>query len=75
MDDILHHKPQADWTPPAPSEAELLAMLAESEAEADAGIFMSADEIMRELKESIARMEGPAAADHVDVEPGASPRR
>ena len=53
-----------------PGEAELLAALAESEA----GLFISGDEIMRELHESIARMEGLAATDHADVEPG-SPRR
>jgi hypothetical protein len=57
-----------------PSEAELLAALAESEAEA--GLFVSGDEIMRELGESIARMESRAvAADHSDIEPGSSPRR
>jgi hypothetical protein len=62
--------------PPVPSEAELLAALAESEAEAEAGLFVSGDEIMRELRESIARMEGRAVtADHADPEPGSSPRR
>jgi hypothetical protein len=57
------------------SEAELLAALAESEAEAEAGLFVSGDEIMRELRESIARMEGRGPTDHVDPEPGSSSGR
>jgi hypothetical protein len=57
-----------------PSETQLLAALAESEAEA--GLFVSGDEIMRELCESIARMEHRAVApDRADVKPGSSPRR
>jgi hypothetical protein len=76
MDDTSHHRHPADCEPPMPSEAELLAALTESEAEAEAGLFVSGDEIMRELRESIARMEGRAvAADHPDIEPGSSPRR
>ena len=56
------------------SEAELLAAPAESEAET--GMFVSGDEIMRELYESIARMEGrDAATDHADAELRPSPRR
>jgi len=75
MDDTPHHRRPADWNPPMPREAELLAALAESEAEAEAGLFVSGDEIMRELHESIARMEGRAvAADRADVEPGSPPR-
>jgi predicted transcriptional regulator len=58
-----------------PSETELLAALAESEAEAEAGLFVSGDEIMRELHESIARMEGKVAVDQPDQEPGSRPRR
>jgi hypothetical protein len=42
-------------TPPMPSQAELLAALAESEAEA--GLLVSGDEIIPEPHESIARME------------------
>ena len=57
MNDIPHHKPPADWDPPMPSEAELLASLARSEAEFAAGQFVSGDEVLRELDESIARME------------------
>jgi hypothetical protein len=43
-----------------------LAALAESEAKAEAGLFVSGDEIMRELQESIARMER-RATDHQAV--------
>jgi hypothetical protein len=76
MDDTPHHRQPADLHPRTPSEAELLAALAESEAEAEAGVFISGDEIMRELRESIARMEGRnAAADYADAEPGFPPRR
>ena len=75
MDDTPHHRHPADRDPPIPSEAELLAALAESEAEA--GLLVSGDEIMRELHESIARMESPAAAaaDDADAEPGFPRRR
>jgi predicted transcriptional regulator len=45
-----------------PSEAELLAALDESEADIAAGRFVSGDEIMRELRGSIARMERKRAA-------------
>ncbi len=45
-----------------PTEAKLLAALADSEAEARAGLFVSGDEIMRELRESIARMEARTGA-------------
>ncbi len=56
MNDTLYH---SDAT-----EAEWAAIVAESEAEAEAGLFVSGDEIRRELRESIARMEsrGTAAA-------------
>jgi hypothetical protein len=75
LDDTPPRKP-ADWEPPTPSEADLLTVLAESEAEAEAGLLVSGDEIMRELHESIARMEnGGTAADHADKEPGPSRRR
>jgi len=53
-----------------------LEALAESEAQLAAGQIVSGDEIMRELHESIARMEnGGTAADHADKEPGPSRRR
>jgi hypothetical protein len=40
-----------------PSEAELRAALEQSEAEFAAGQIVSGDEVLRELDESIARME------------------
>jgi predicted transcriptional regulator len=54
MDDIPHR------TEAAP--AGWLEILAESEAEAEAGLFVDGDEIMRELDETIARMEAERAA-------------
>jgi hypothetical protein len=75
MDNNPHRKHPPDREPPTPSEAELLAALAESEAEAEAGLFVSGDEIMRELQESIARMEGRATAEHAGAEPDSPPRR
>ena len=45
-----------------PSEAELLASLARSEAQLAAGQIVSGDEVLRELDESIARMEARRAA-------------
>ena len=44
-----------------PSEAELLASLARSEAELAARQIVSGDEVLRELDESIARMEAKHA--------------
>ena len=57
MDDTPHHRDPADREPPMPSEAELLASLARSEAELAAGQIVSGEEVLRELDESIARME------------------
>jgi hypothetical protein len=75
MNDTPHRGHPADVDPPMLTEAELLAALAESEAEAEAGLFVSGDEIMRELRDSIARMEGRAAADHASPVPGSPPGR
>jgi hypothetical protein len=61
MDDTPHHRHPAGWEPPMPSEAELLASLARSEAELAAGQIVSGDEVLRELDESIARMEARRA--------------
>lgn len=57
MDNTPRHRHPADWDPPTPTEAELLASLARSEAELAAGQIVSGDEVLRELDESIARME------------------
>jgi hypothetical protein len=45
-----------DATPPGWAE-----ILDESEAEIDAGIFVSSEQVHRELQESIARLEAKAA--------------
>jgi hypothetical protein len=57
MTDTPRHKRPADWDPPMPNEAELLASLARSEAEFASGLLVSGDEVLRELDDSIARME------------------
>lgn len=76
MDDAPHHSDPPDWNPPTATKAALLAALAVSEAEAKAGLLVSGDEIMRELRESIARMEGRAvAAKRTDLKLGSTPRR
>jgi hypothetical protein len=72
MDDTPHHGRQTDWDPPVPGEADLLAALTDSEAEAEAGLFVSGDEVLRELHESIARMEGRTAS---AADTSGSPRR
>src|SRR5580658_878893 len=61
MDDTPHHRHPADREPPMPSEAELLTSLTRSEAELAAGQIVSGDEVLRELDESIARMEAKRA--------------
>jgi hypothetical protein len=67
MDDTPRHSHPADWEPPMPSEAELLAALARSDADIAAGRIVSGDEVLRELDESIARMEAKRT--------GGTPRR
>ena len=44
-----------------PTEAELLAALAESEAEAEAGLFVPGHVVRQELLDSMTRMEARAA--------------
>ena len=61
MDDTPHHSPRADWEPPTPSEAELLAVLAESEAEA--GLFVDGDALIRDLYADADRLEAELAAE------------
>jgi hypothetical protein len=61
MDDTPRHRHPADREPPMRSEAELLASLARSDAELAAGQIVSGDEVLRELDESIARMEAKRA--------------
>jgi hypothetical protein len=61
MDDTPHHRRPADWEPPMRGKAELLASLARSEAELAAGQIVSGDEVLRELDESIARIDAKRA--------------
>jgi hypothetical protein len=61
MDDRPHPRHPADQDPPMPSEAELLASLARSDADLAAGRIVSGDEVLRELDESIARIEAKRA--------------
>jgi len=61
MDDTPHHRQTADWDPPTPSEAELIAALAESEAELAAGLTVDGDALIRDLYASAAQLEAIAA--------------
>jgi hypothetical protein len=61
MDDTPHHRHPADGEPPMLSEADLLASLTRSEAELAVEQIVSGDEVLRELDESIARMEAKHA--------------
>jgi hypothetical protein len=61
MADAPHRRRPADREPPMPGEAELLASLARSEAELAAGQIVSGNEVLRELDESIARIEAKRA--------------
>jgi hypothetical protein len=72
-----HSLPMNDTPHPGDATAaEWAAILAESEAEAEAGLFVPADEIMREPHESIARMEGRTEApDHAHGAPDSPLRR
>lgn len=57
----------------AATAAEWAAILAESEAELAAGLVVSGEEIMRELRESVARMEGKQAAEQTNAPPDTAP--
>jgi hypothetical protein len=57
MDNTPHHKPPADCDPPMPSAADLLAALAESEAELAAGLTVDGDALIRELCASADQLE------------------
>lgn len=61
MNDAPSHRSSVDWEPPLPDEADLLAALAESDAEAEAGLFVPADVVRQRLLDSIARVEARAA--------------
>lgn len=64
MDDTPRRHTPADWEPPLPTEADLVAALEESEAEAEAGLSAPGDVVRQELRDSIARLEARAAARH-----------
>jgi hypothetical protein len=57
MDDTPRRRLPADRDPPMPSEDEMRAALERSEAQFAAGQIVSGDEVLRELDESIARMD------------------
>ncbi len=57
MDDAPHHKQPADPDAPMPSEAELLAALARSEADVAAGRVVPASVVHEELRAALARIE------------------
>jgi len=56
MDDTPHHRQPANRNPLAPSEAELLAALAKSEAEAEAGLTVPAEAVHQRVRDTIARI-------------------
>ena len=57
MNDAPNHKRPADWDPPMPSEAELLASLDRSEADLAAGRIVPASVVHAELRDAIDRIE------------------
>ena len=61
MDDTPRIKSADDQDPPLPSRDELLRVLAESEAEADAGLFVSGAKVIRELYEAAEQLESRLA--------------
>ena len=78
MNDTPHHTRPADWDPPMPSEAELLAAVARNEAELAAGSTVPAETVHRRIRDAIARIEAKKhaeqAADLVEYLPGPSGR-
>jgi hypothetical protein len=61
MDDTPHHSHPADCEPPTPSEAELLAALARSDADIAAGRLVPASVVHEELSAAIERIEARRA--------------
>lgn len=57
MDETPGHRPPADLDPPAPGADELLAALAESEAELAAGLTMDGNALIREPYASADQLE------------------
>jgi DNA recombination-dependent growth factor C len=67
MDDTPHHSRPTDWEPPMPSEAELLAALARSDADIAAGRLVPASVVHEELSAAIERIEARKAQRHTTV--------
>ena len=61
MDNTPYHRP-IDREPPTPSEADLWAALADSEAEVAAGLFVDGDALIRDLYADAERLEAELAA-------------
>jgi len=57
MNDTPQHDLPSDWEPPMPSEAELLAALARSDADIAAGRLVPASAVHAELSAAIGRIE------------------
>jgi len=64
MDDTPHRRQPADWDPPMPSEAELLAALARSEADIAAGRVVPASVVHEALRTAIERIEAQRMPRH-----------
>jgi hypothetical protein len=67
MNDTSHPDLPPDWEPPMPSEAELLAALARSDADIAAGRVVPAAVVHAELAAAIARIEARRAPRHPTV--------
>ena len=61
MDDTPHQHIPADWEPPTPSEAELRAALARSDADIAAGRTVPASAVHAELQAALDRIEARRA--------------
>ncbi|MGD0109851.1 MAG: hypothetical protein ABSC06_38395 [Rhodopila sp.] len=67
MNDTSRQDLPPDWDPPMPSEAELLAALARSDADIAAGRVVPAAVVHAELAAAIARIEARRAQRHTTV--------
>jgi DNA recombination-dependent growth factor C len=68
MNDKPHHRQAAEWDPPMPSEAELLAALARSDADIAAGRVVPASVVHEELRAALERIEAQRRQRHKTVE-------
>jgi hypothetical protein len=67
MNDTPQHDRPADWEPPMPSEAELLAALARSDADIAAGRLVPAAVVHAELSAAIGRIAARRSPRHTTV--------